>query len=60
MQGDFSVLYFDPRENERGVTPPGNGVLRNVNGVLHQQTLTLTPGNHNLYLTTTAQEGQSR
>jgi len=33
---------------------------RDVNGVLHQQTLTLTPGNHNLYLTTTAQEGQSR
>jgi len=33
---------------------------RDINGVLHQQTLTLTPGNHNLYLTTTAQEGQSR
>src|SRR5437660_4638712 len=37
MQGDFSVLYFDPHQNDRGVTPPINGVLRNVNGVLYQQ-----------------------
>src|SRR5215468_652746 len=37
MQGDFSKLHFDPHEHERGVSPPANGVLRNVNGVLHQQ-----------------------
>jgi hypothetical protein len=37
MHGDFSVLRFDPREHQRGVSPPGRGVLRNVNGVLHQQ-----------------------
>jgi len=37
MQGDFSVLYFDPHEQGRGVSPPSLGVLRNVNGVLHQQ-----------------------
>ena len=37
MQGDFSVLHFDPREHRRGVSPPQRGVLRNVNGVLHQQ-----------------------
>jgi hypothetical protein len=37
MQGDFSVLSFDPREHRRGVSPPRNGVLRNVSGVLHQQ-----------------------
>ena len=37
MQGDFSVLYFDPYQHKRGVTPVRNGVLRNVNGVLHQQ-----------------------
>ena len=37
MQGDFSVLYFDPREHQRGVNPPRDGVLRNVSGVLHQQ-----------------------
>ena len=33
---------------------------RDVNGALHRQTMTLTPGNHDLYLTTTAKEGQSR
>src|SRR5688572_18455459 len=37
MQGDFSVLHFDPREHQRGVSTPTRGVLRNVNGVLHQQ-----------------------
>ena len=37
MQGDFSVLNFDPHEHERGVEPPAEGVLRNVSGVLHQQ-----------------------
>src|SRR5262245_32890299 len=37
MKGDFSRLHFDPREHERGVTPASDGVLRNVNGVLHQQ-----------------------
>lgn len=37
MQGDFSNLNFDPHEHERGVSAPANGVLRNVNGVLHQQ-----------------------
>jgi hypothetical protein len=37
MRGDFSVLYFDPHEHERGVAPAAKGVLRNVNGVLHQQ-----------------------
>ena len=37
MQGDFSVLYFDPYQHRRGVSPGRNGVLRNVNGVLHQQ-----------------------
>jgi len=37
MQGDFSVLRFDPREHERGVSPSRDGVLRNINGVLHQQ-----------------------
>jgi hypothetical protein len=37
MQGDFSVLDFDPHRNERGVTALADGVLRNVNGVLYQQ-----------------------
>jgi hypothetical protein len=37
MQGDFSVLNFDPQEYERGVNPPAQGVLRNLSGVLHQQ-----------------------
>ncbi len=37
MQGDFSVLNFDPHEHERGVSPPAQGVLRNISGVLHQQ-----------------------
>src|SRR5262245_21465712 len=37
MQGDFSVLHFDPREHTRGVSPAARGVLRNVSGVLHQQ-----------------------
>ncbi|NHZ80802.1 hypothetical protein F2P44_16195 [Massilia sp. CCM 8695] len=37
MQGDFSILNFDPRRNERPVATPADGVLRNVNGVLHQQ-----------------------
>ena len=37
MQGDFSVLSFDPYQHKRGVQPKRNGVLRNVNGVLHQQ-----------------------
>src|SRR5574337_130471 len=37
MQGDFSVLRFDPHENDRGVDPAALGVLRNLNGVLHQQ-----------------------
>lgn len=42
MQGDFSVLYFDPHEHERGVSPPALGVLRNVSGVLHQQGRVMT------------------
>jgi hypothetical protein len=33
---------------------------RDTSGVLHQQTLLLNPGNHDLYLTTTAQEVQTR
>src|SRR5512145_2353990 len=37
MQGDFSVFHFDPHENDRGVAQAVNGVLRNINGVLHQQ-----------------------
>src|SRR5262245_54098786 len=37
MKGDFSRLSFDPRQHDRGVSPAENGVLRNVNGVLHQQ-----------------------
>lgn len=37
MQGDFSNLDFDPHAHERGVAPAAHGVLRNVNGVLHQQ-----------------------
>ena len=37
MQGDFSVLNFDPHQNERAVTAPADGVLRNLSGVLHQQ-----------------------
>jgi hypothetical protein len=37
MQGDFSVLNFDPHEHERGIDPAANGVLRNLTGVLHQQ-----------------------
>src|SRR5512139_1935009 len=37
MQGDFSVLNFDPHEHERGVQPASQGVLRNISGVLHQQ-----------------------
>jgi hypothetical protein len=42
MQGDFSVLNFDPHENERGVDPVERGVLRNVSGVLHQQGRVIT------------------
>src|SRR5215510_10326657 len=37
MQGDFSILSFDPYQHKRGVQPKQNGVLRNVHGVLHQQ-----------------------
>jgi len=37
MQGDFSVLNFDPHQHERGVQAPADGVLRNLSGVLHQQ-----------------------
>ncbi|MDH4607151.1 DUF6519 domain-containing protein [Pseudomonas sp. BN102] len=37
MQGDFSVLNFDPHQHERGVNPPSLGPLRNLSGVLHQQ-----------------------
>jgi hypothetical protein len=37
MQGDFSVLNFDPHLHERGVEAPADGVLRNLSGVLHQQ-----------------------
>jgi hypothetical protein len=37
MHGDFSTLIFDPREHERGVGAPRDGLLRNLNGVLHQQ-----------------------
>src|SRR5262245_61089 len=37
MQGDFSVLNFDPHEHKRGVSVPAHSVLRNVSGVLHQQ-----------------------
>jgi enediyne biosynthesis protein E4 len=33
---------------------------RDTSGVLHQQTLTLSPGSHDIYLTTNAQEVQSR
>jgi hypothetical protein len=42
MQGDFSVLYFDPHEHEHGVNPPEQGVLRNITGVLHQQGRVIT------------------
>ena len=37
MQGDFSVLNFDPHQHERAVERPADGVLRNLSGVLHQQ-----------------------
>ncbi|MDT4798994.1 hypothetical protein FQZ97_316400 [compost metagenome] len=37
MQGDFSILNFDPHQHESGVNPPARGVLRNLSGVLHQQ-----------------------
>lgn len=37
MQGDFSVLHFDPRRNERPVGSPPESVLRNLSGVLQQQ-----------------------
>jgi hypothetical protein len=37
MQGDFSVLNFDPHAHERAASPPSDGVLRNLSGVLHQQ-----------------------
>ncbi|BAU75949.1 right-handed parallel beta-helix repeat-containing protein [Metapseudomonas furukawaii] len=37
MQGDFSILNFDPHQHESGVNPPSLGVLRNLSGVLHQQ-----------------------
>ncbi|MBT8768517.1 hypothetical protein [Metapseudomonas boanensis] len=37
MQGDFSVLNFDPHQHEHGVNPPSLGPLRNLSGVLHQQ-----------------------
>ena len=37
MNGDFSILNFDPHEHERGVARRADGVLRNVSGVLHQQ-----------------------
>jgi len=33
---------------------------RDSSGALRRQTLQLTPGNHDIYLTTTAQESQSR
>jgi hypothetical protein len=42
MQGDFSILHFDPHEHERGVSVPEQGALRNVNGVLHQQGRVIT------------------
>jgi hypothetical protein len=42
MQGDFSVLYFDPNEHEDGVDPLYQGVLRNISGVLHQQGRVIT------------------
>jgi hypothetical protein len=42
MQGDFSILQFDPHEHERGVSSPEQSVLRNVNGVLHQQGRVIT------------------
>ena len=37
MQGDFSILNFDPHQHESGVNPPSLGVLRSLSGVLHQQ-----------------------
>lgn len=37
MKGDFSVLNFDPREHDRGVQTPADGVLRNLGAVLFQQ-----------------------
>ncbi|MGY4531997.1 hypothetical protein ACVW0Y_001113 [Pseudomonas sp. TE3786] len=37
MQGDFSVLNFVPHEHDNGVATPAQGLLRNLNGVLHQQ-----------------------
>ena len=37
MQGDFSILKFDPEEHRRGVEPSPLGVLRNLSGVLNQQ-----------------------
>jgi hypothetical protein len=42
MQGDFSILTFDPRRHERGVAASRDGVLRNVSGVLHQQGRVIT------------------
>ncbi|MEW6371112.1 MAG: DUF6519 domain-containing protein [Pseudomonadota bacterium] len=37
MQGDFSVLHFDPRRDARPVAGAPESVLRNLSGVLQQQ-----------------------
>lgn len=37
MQGDFSVLHFDPRRHERALGAPDESVLRNLSAVLQQQ-----------------------
>src|SRR5215831_16511569 len=47
MHGDFSILNFDPRERERGVDTPQDGVLRNMTGVLQQQGRVITDADLN-------------
>jgi|APTNR8051073442_1049403.scaffolds.fasta_scaffold10479_2 hypothetical protein len=42
MEGDFSILPFDPLLHGRGVDAPAQGVLRNIEGVLHQQGRVIT------------------
>jgi len=46
VKGDFSVLYFDPLENERGVAEPRDGALRNLGAVLFQQGRVMTDADH--------------
>jgi hypothetical protein len=42
MEGDFSILPFDPLLHGRGVDAPAHGVLRNIEAVLHQQGRVIT------------------